>query len=134
MRSNDLTCLYLMILLLLLLLLLLQVTLRESIRYTVGDPVEKWLNDVLCLDATESIKRVTSGHPDPRKCELYHVNRDSLFSSHPASENFLQRIVSIYVSAHYKVGRRQGVAGLIHVHVIGHIKTITLYKAVKKKY
>lgn len=32
----------------------------------------------------------------------YYVNRDTLFLYHTASETFLQRLMSIYVSAHYK--------------------------------
>ena len=32
----------------------------------------------------------------------YYVNRDTLFSFHKASEAFLQRLMSIYVAAHYK--------------------------------
>ena len=36
------------------------------------------------------------------RCELYYVNRDTLFSYHKASEAFLQRMMSLYVSSHYK--------------------------------
>ena len=32
----------------------------------------------------------------------YHVNRDTLFSYHKASEEFLHRLMSLYVSSHYK--------------------------------
>jgi len=40
--------------------------------------------------------------PHPDECELYYVERDTLFSYHKASEVFLQRIMSLYVSSHYK--------------------------------
>ena len=36
----------------------------------------------------------------------YYINRDTLFSYHKASELFLQRIMSLYVSSHYKVSIR----------------------------
>ncbi|XP_033752198.1 RNA cytidine acetyltransferase-like isoform X1 [Pecten maximus] len=78
-----------------------EVKLNESIRYANGDPVEKWLNDLLCLDAT-TVPRITSGCPLPETCDLYYVNRDTLFSYHKASEAFLHRIMSLYVSSHYK--------------------------------
>ena len=32
-----------------------EVTLDEPIRYGLNDPIEKWLNDLLCLKATEEI-------------------------------------------------------------------------------
>ena len=51
-----------------------EVTLSESIRYATGDHVEKWLNDVLCLDATSS-SDISSGCPLPENCELYYINR-----------------------------------------------------------
>ncbi|KAJ8023746.1 RNA cytidine acetyltransferase [Holothuria leucospilota] len=78
-----------------------EVSLNESIRYSMGDHVEKWLNELLCLDVM-SVPRISSGCPVPESCDLYYVNRDTLFSYHKASEIFLQRLMSIYVSAHYK--------------------------------
>ena len=79
-----------------------EVILNESIRYSSGDTIEKWLNDLLCLDV-RGVARVLSGCPVPSSCELYYVNRDTLFSYHKASEGFLQRIWSLYVASHYKV-------------------------------
>lgn len=32
----------------------------------------------------------------------YHVNRDTLFSYHSASEEFLHHLMSLYISSHYK--------------------------------
>lgn len=40
--------------------------------------------------------------PHPSECELYYVNRDTLFSYHKASELFLQRMMALYVASHYK--------------------------------
>merc|ERR1719470_612064 len=70
-------------------------------RYSSGDAVEKWLNDVLCLDASAG-GDISSGCPLPQDCELYYINRDTLFSYHKASEAFLQRIVGLCVASHYK--------------------------------
>lgn len=47
-----------------------EVSLHESIRYAPGDPVEKWLNDLLCLDCL-NIPRLISGCPLPQTCDLY---------------------------------------------------------------
>ncbi|KAK3990976.1 N-acetyltransferase 10 [Cladorrhinum sp. PSN332] len=80
-----------------------EITLSEPIRYAQGDNVEKWLNTLLCLDATlPKSKLSTQGCPDPSQCELLHVNRDTLFSFHPVSERFLQQMVALYVASHYK--------------------------------
>ncbi|KAJ7396528.1 RNA cytidine acetyltransferase [Pitangus sulphuratus] len=79
-----------------------EISLHESIRYAPGDPVEKWLNDLLCLDCL-NITRIISGCPLPETCDLYYVNRDTLFCYHRASEVFLQRLMALYVASHYKV-------------------------------
>lgn len=80
-----------------------EITLSEPIRYAQGDKVEKWLNTLLCLDATVPRSKLnTQGCPDPSQCELLHVNRDTLFSFHPVSEKFLQQMVALYVASHYK--------------------------------
>uniref|UniRef100_A0A8C5AYJ3 RNA cytidine acetyltransferase n=1 Tax=Gadus morhua TaxID=8049 RepID=A0A8C5AYJ3_GADMO len=78
-----------------------EVSLHESIRYSPGDAVEKWLNELLCLDCL-NIPRLISGCPLPQTCDLYYVNRDTLFCYHKASEVFLQRLMALYVSSHYK--------------------------------
>ncbi|KAF4453484.1 tRNA(Met) cytidine acetyltransferase [Fusarium austroafricanum] len=80
-----------------------EITLSEPIRYAQGDAVEKWLNTVLCLDATlPKAKSNINGCPDPTQCQLLNVNRDTLFSFHPVSEKFLQQMVALYVASHYK--------------------------------
>lgn len=78
-----------------------KVELNESIRYASGDPIESWLHGLLCLDATSSIPNI-SGLPHPSECDLYYVNRDTLFSYHKDSELFLQRMMALYVASHYK--------------------------------
>lgn len=77
-----------------------EVTLHQAIRYADNDQVEAWLNKLLLLDATnaDSIDEFDS----PDKLELYLVNRDVLFSYHKASEIFLKRVMSLFVSSHYK--------------------------------
>ena len=79
-----------------------EITLDEPIRYSPDDPIEAWLNDLLCLNCTQNVPRLTGGVPHPSQCELYYVERDTLFSSHRASESFLHRMMALYVSSHYK--------------------------------
>jgi len=80
-----------------------EITLSEPIRYAAGDNVEKWLNRLLCLDATLPKARVnTQGCPHPSECQLLYVNRDTLFSFHPVSERFLEQMMALYVASHYK--------------------------------
>jgi N-acetyltransferase 10 len=79
--------------------------LSEPIRYAPGDPVEKWLNELLCLDATNpspSRFALTQGCPHPSQCQLWAISRDTLFSFHPVSEAFLQKLMALYVASHYK--------------------------------
>ena len=80
-----------------------EITLSEPIRYAPGDLVEKWLNKLLCLDATLPRARTnTQGCPNPSECQLLQVNRDTLFSFHPVSEKFLEQMMALYVASHYK--------------------------------
>lgn len=78
-----------------------ELSLQDPIRYGPSDPVEAWLNKLLCLEAT-STKVPTSACPHPSTCELYYVNRDALFSYHPSAEKMLHTLVSLLVAAHYK--------------------------------
>ncbi|XP_066585777.1 RNA cytidine acetyltransferase [Prorops nasuta] len=78
-----------------------ELQLEESIRYKPGDSIEKWLTELLCLDAIAHAP-ILSGCPSPEACQLYYINRDTLFSYHKASELFLQRLVALYVASHYK--------------------------------
>ncbi|KAG8045079.1 hypothetical protein GUJ93_ZPchr0008g12481 [Zizania palustris] len=78
-----------------------KIELNESIRYASGDPIESWLNELLCLDLSNSIPNI-SRLPHPKECDLYYVNRDTLFSYHKESEIFLQRMMALYVASHYK--------------------------------
>ncbi|KAF7840044.1 RNA cytidine acetyltransferase 1 isoform X1 [Senna tora] len=78
-----------------------KIELSESIRYASGDPIESWLNALLCLDVSNAIPNL-SRLPPPSECDLYYVNRDTLFSYHKDSELFLQRMMALYVASHYK--------------------------------
>ncbi|KAJ3127246.1 N-acetyltransferase 10 [Physocladia obscura] len=86
--------------------ILREIKLSDPIRYNSGDPVETWLTNLLCLDAcTPSLTASNlslKGCPHPSQCELFYVNRDTLFSYHKVSEAFLQRMMSLYVASHYK--------------------------------
>ncbi|KAG7027109.1 RNA cytidine acetyltransferase 2 [Cucurbita argyrosperma subsp. argyrosperma] len=78
-----------------------KIELSEAIRYASGDPIEQWLHGLLCLDVTSSIPPINR-LPPPSECDLYYVNRDTLFSYHRDSELFLQRMMALYVASHYK--------------------------------
>ncbi|AET41473.1 ribosome biosynthesis protein KRE33 Ecym_8188 [Eremothecium cymbalariae DBVPG len=81
-----------------------EVVLDEPIRYAPGDPIEKWLNKLLCLDVAlvKNPRFAARGTPHPSQCNLFIVNRDTLFSYHPVSENFLEKMMALYVASHYK--------------------------------
>jgi len=80
-----------------------EIELSTPIRYASGDPVESWLNKLLCLDCgSASDMKLVGGAPAPSDCELYYVDRDALFSFHKLSESFLQKMMGLYSSAHYK--------------------------------
>jgi len=81
---------------------LTELSLDTPIRYNAGDAVEKWLNDLLCLDIVTHSTRIVSSLPAPSDCDLFLIDRDALFSYHPLSERLLQRIWALYTSAHYK--------------------------------
>eukprot|EP00560_Eucampia_antarctica_P009678 CAMPEP_0197829854 /NCGR_PEP_ID=MMETSP1437-20131217/6397_1 /TAXON_ID=49252 ORGANISM="Eucampia antarctica, Strain CCMP1452" /NCGR_SAMPLE_ID=MMETSP1437 /ASSEMBLY_ACC=CAM_ASM_001096 /LENGTH=1131 /DNA_ID=CAMNT_0043431849 /DNA_START=35 /DNA_END=3430 /DNA_ORIENTATION=+ len=80
-----------------------EIELTTPIRYASGDPIENWLNKLLCLDCgTSAAMKLRGGAPAPSECELYHIDRDALFSYHKLSESFLQKLMGLYTSAHYK--------------------------------
>lgn len=65
--------------------------------------MERWLHALLCLDAADHVSKLPGTRlPHPEECELYAVNRDTLFSHHRDSEKFLQRVMALYVSSHYR--------------------------------
>lgn len=80
-----------------------EIELTTPIRYSTGDAIESWLNKLLCLDSGSAANmNLVGGAPAPKDCELYHVDRDALFSYHKLSESFLQKMMGLYSSAHYK--------------------------------
>ena len=82
--------------------LLREVALAEPVRYSYGDRIETWLNGLLCLDAADATPPLNGTLPPPSACDLFEVNRDTLFSAHRASEVFLKRMMSLYIASHYK--------------------------------
>ena len=83
-----------------------ELQLNESIRYANGDLIEKWLNELLCLNCCQQVitpeLKLKRSCPIPESCDLYYINRDTLFSYHKISELFLQHLMSLYVASHYK--------------------------------
>lgn len=54
-------------------------------RYAAGDKVEAWLLELLCLNAAEHVPKLPARLPHPSECDLYYINRDTLFSYHKVS-------------------------------------------------
>lgn len=79
-----------------------ELSLKQPIRYGQDDAIERWLNDLLCLDCASTIRPPSSSLPHPDTCSLFQVNRDTLFSFHRASEAFLQRTMALFVAGHYR--------------------------------
>ena len=83
-----------------------EIKLDMPIRYGPNDAIERWLNSLLCLDSSlsslNSKTLIARGTPHPSTCDLYAVNRDTLFSYHSVSEVFLQKLMALFVSSHYK--------------------------------
>lgn len=88
---------------------LVKLSLNEPIRYAPNDSIEKWVNQLLCLDQVNGLvtsleegPEIAASFPQPQSCTLYRVNKDALFSGLPQSELFLQTIWSIFSASHYK--------------------------------
>ncbi|RXG60292.1 RNA cytidine acetyltransferase [Armadillidium vulgare] len=79
---------------------LIELGLEESIRYKGGDPIEKWLFDLLCLES--SLSPLKKSLPNPEECSLFYVNRDVLFCYHKMTEKFLKNVMNLLVASHYK--------------------------------
>jgi N-acetyltransferase 10 len=71
------------------------------IRYGINDPIESWLNNMLCLDFKDYAK-LNNSLPSLESCKLYLVNKETLFSYNKSSEEFLKKIWSLFVTSHYK--------------------------------
>ncbi len=76
-----------------------KIHLEEPIRYGKGDPIEKWLYDVLLLDAQpvelddEDLRAIEEG-----KLEFEMIDKDELLKD----EKLLREFFGIYVLAHYR--------------------------------
>ena len=76
-----------------------EIEMSAPIRYAANDPIEKWLTQLLCLNAEP-------GKPDslpaPDKCTLVGINRNMLFGGSPLCETILNSLVGLSVASHYK--------------------------------
>lgn len=81
---------------------LTEIQLQHPIRYAPGDEVESWLSQLLCLNCADHIPNIPAKLPHPEECELFFVERQTLFSFHKSSEFFLQQMMALYVASHYK--------------------------------
>lgn len=85
-----------------------KIQLKTPIRYSTRDPIEQWMNRLLCLNAVDAYPICDpESCPPPSECKLYEVNRDTLFAyqKHPTSfstDAFLRRVVGLFVHSHYR--------------------------------
>jgi len=76
-----------------------KIHMEEPIRYGKGDPIERWLYDVLLLDAQpaelsrEDVDAIRAG-----ELEFVELNKDELMKD----EKLLRQFFGIYVLAHYR--------------------------------
>ncbi|BAM39964.1 uncharacterized protein TOT_020000231 [Theileria orientalis strain Shintoku] len=84
--------------------MLSEVVLKQPIRYAKNDPIEAWLNKLLCLNTSkdEEVDAVKGDIQVPQKCKFLLVNRNLLFSHHPYTENFLKKLTYTLSSSHYR--------------------------------
>lgn len=79
---------------------IIEVDLEEPVRHSPGDPIEKWLYDVLLLDARPAeLSEDEITNLTPEKTDYVKVDRDKLFGD---DERRLVQFVGTYVSAHYR--------------------------------
>jgi len=80
-----------------------ELTLDRPILYSLNDPVDIWINKFLCLNISTVEIESWAVCPKPEECDLYYINRDSLFIFEPDKENFLQKLMALYDSTSYSL-------------------------------
>ncbi len=76
-----------------------KIHMNEPIRYGRGDPIEKWLYDVLLLDSQPAeIEENDVRDIEEGKLEIEELNKDKLIED----ERLLREFFGIYVLAHYR--------------------------------
>ncbi|GBC75383.1 tRNA(Met) cytidine acetyltransferase TmcA [archaeon HR06] len=78
---------------------LVEVEMKEPIRYSLGDPVEAWLYDVLLLDAEPAQLEEEEKKVNLEDCKYLSLDRDKLFLE---DEERLRQIIGLYVLTHYR--------------------------------
>lgn len=77
-----------------------EIRLESPIRYGRKDPIERWLNHLLLLDAASPALK--QGTPHPSNCQLFLLDRDTLFAHHKVTEEVLRRVTGLMIASHYK--------------------------------
>mmetsp|Transcript_14604 Transcript_14604/g.28853 ORF Transcript_14604/g.28853 Transcript_14604/m.28853 type:complete len:283 (-) Transcript_14604:717-1565(-) len=72
-----------------------EIHLEEPIRFSKNDPVEKWLNNLLCLNM-EQKSFLSKICPSLKHCRLFLIDRNALFSSHKIANLFLQKLIGLF--------------------------------------
>lgn len=77
-----------------------EIEMEKPIRYAPEDPIEKWLYDVLLLDAEpEELTESEKNRISPGRVRYKKVDLDSWFEK---DEDLLRRFIGTYVTAHYR--------------------------------
>ncbi|CRG99068.1 histone acetyltransferase, putative [Plasmodium relictum] len=76
-------------------------SLNNPIRYSYNDEIENWLNNFLCLNCNEA-SNLKDNLCSPNNCQLYFVNKNIFKNYNSTSENLLKKIMTLFVTSHYK--------------------------------
>ncbi|CRG97220.1 histone acetyltransferase, putative [Plasmodium gallinaceum] len=76
-------------------------SLNNPIRYSFNDEIENWLNNFLCLNCNE-VSNLKDNLCAPQNCQLYFVNKNIFKNYNSTSENLLKKIMTLFVTSHYK--------------------------------
>lgn len=78
-----------------------KIELKEPIRYSETDPVEKWLFDILFLDAEPALVD-ESILEKVESAKLTEIDAEKYFLGEKEAENFMRSLIGILTTAHYR--------------------------------
>lgn len=79
--------------------LIKEIEMTKPIRYGEKDPIEEWLNRALLLNP---VVFTVKERPLPRNTQIFHLNKQALFSGNNTAEEVLTELFGIFASSHYK--------------------------------
>jgi len=79
---------------------LIIIDMKEPIRYADNDPIERWLYDILLLDAEATVLDDKDKSIKPDDCLYVKIDRDELFFNR--GDDMLKQLVGLLVMTHYR--------------------------------